>query len=824
MRPHALVYGAHSGGKPSGIVTATVTFSKVKYHNGLYHLTRKPGRVGWVCDGQRPTGRSSRPARCQSFPTTSAYDHTSALATMPRFSVVAAVFALLASGACTDAPTGMRPAALPDAGSAVALTAQLQPTPQSATAMAAQFRWIEPVGTGGNALGHSDNAAAYLPFLRVELCEIASPAAACGAVVPGSVAVAGGGLALTANGKAYAATLRARDLPLDPARDYRLRVVLVDPQGTGAGVQVGYQNVDVSAGGKESARDGFYRINTKQSLPVKFILGPGVVRTIAIRPALDTLTIGTTRVYTATAMDWEGRPVPGAAPTWLTADPAIAGVNGSGLVSAASLGLTTLYATIDGLSASQPVRVITPVVSVTLTQAPANPVTAGTLVTFTATARDAGGNVVTSRPFTWTGAAGSGATATFTPAAAGSFPVSVTVDGISASVTVEAVAASDPNAVATIGLGAAVVTLNVGDQPTAPIYATLWDARGVPLEGRTVTWSSSNPAVISVNGSGYLNALAPGYAYVTATSEGKSAKLVAIVTPVGGGVGNTVGSIVVLPPQATITAPDTVRLVAVVLDVNGSPMANQNIGWTKGNNAVTLDDVHGQTVLATGVPSATQQAFVNVTAMVPVSDPRGSVNGISQITVLTPSSPPGPSGGTIIITPNPVNATVGQNVTLTADVRDEQGNPVAGLPLIWTIGNAQVASVSGSGYAATLSALGAGLTSVRATSGALTGTAAVNVSAGPQPPEPVTSLAVSPLAATIGQNSCVQLTATYTVDGVASDVTSLAGWQRGSDKLQPITNGLVCGAGNITNGRNAIVNVTVSYLGLQQTATITVTP
>lgn len=744
---------------------------------------------------------------------------------MPRTLVIAATLSLLALGACAEAPTEGRPLPRPDAHAAVALTAQLQPAAQSATATAAQFRWIEPVGVRGNALGSSDNRPAYLPYLRVELCEIPAAAAPCGAVVPGSVATAGDGLSLAANGKAYAATLRAKDLPLDPARDYRLRVLLVDPQHPeAAGIQVGYQNVDVSAGAREAARDGYYRIDTKQSVPVKFILGPGVVRAITLSPALDTVTIGTTRQYAAHAVDWEGQTVTGAALAWLTANPEIATVSGTGVVSAAALGTTTLYAAIGGLAASQSLRVISPVVSVTLAQSPVNPVTTGSAVTLTATARDAAGQVVTNRPFTWSGAAGSGTTATLTPAAAGSFPVTVTVDGISASLTVQAEAAADSTAVATIGLGAAVVTLNVGDAPATSISATLWDARGVPIEGRPVTWSSSNPAVITVDGGGYLHALTPGYAYVTATSEGKSARLVAIVTPVGGGVGNTVGSIVVLPPQATITAPDTVRLVAVVLDVNGSPMANQNIGWTKGNNAVTLDALHGQTVLLTGVPSATQQAYVNITAIVPVADPRGSVNGVAQITVLTPSSPPGPSGGSIIITPNPVNATVGQNVTLAADVRDAQGNPVAGLPLMWNVGNAQVATVSGNGYSATLSALGAGITSVRATSGALTGTAAVTITSGPQPPPPVTSLAVSPMTATISQTSCVQLAATYTVDGVASDVTKLAGWQRGSDKVQPVTNGLVCGAGNITNGRDAIVNVTVSYLGLQQTATITVTP
>src|SRR5207253_11251991 len=71
---------------------------------------------------------------------------------------------------------------------------------------------------------------------------------------------------------------------------------------------------------------------------------------------------------------------------------------------------------------------------------------------------------------------------------------------------------------------------------TVQLTATPRDAGGTPLSGRTVTWSSSTPAVATVSSSGLVSGVTPGSATITATSEGKSGTSSIIVThvPVAG--------------------------------------------------------------------------------------------------------------------------------------------------------------------------------------------------------------------------------------------------------------------------------------------------
>ena len=63
-------------------------------------------------------------------------------------------------------------------------------------------------------------------------------------------------------------------------------------------------------------------------------------------------------------------------------------------------------------------------------------------------------------------------------------------------------------------------TLSAG--ATVQASATMRDAGGAILEGRTALWSSSNTGVATVNGSGVVTALGIGTATITATSEGRS--------------------------------------------------------------------------------------------------------------------------------------------------------------------------------------------------------------------------------------------------------------------------------------------------------------
>jgi len=74
--------------------------------------------------------------------------------------------------------------------------------------------------------------------------------------------------------------------------------------------------------------------------------------------------------------------------------------------------------------------------------------------------------------------------------------------------------------VASVTLSSTSQTLLVGT--TAVITATARDATGTAIIGRTATWSSSAPAVATVN-NGAVTGVSPGQATVTATIEGRSA-------------------------------------------------------------------------------------------------------------------------------------------------------------------------------------------------------------------------------------------------------------------------------------------------------------
>jgi Tol biopolymer transport system component len=63
-------------------------------------------------------------------------------------------------------------------------------------------------------------------------------------------------------------------------------------------------------------------------------------------------------------------------------------------------------------------------------------------------------------------------------------------------------------------------TVSIGS--TLQLTPTLKDASGNALNGRIVTWSSSDESVAKVDASGLVTAVGPGTATITATSEGKS--------------------------------------------------------------------------------------------------------------------------------------------------------------------------------------------------------------------------------------------------------------------------------------------------------------
>ena len=95
----------------------------------------------------------------------------------------------------------------------------------------------------------------------------------------------------------------------------------------------------------------------------------------------------------------------------------------------------------------------------------------------------------------------------------------------SAAITVVAL---PPAPVASVSVSPPAVSLLVSS--VIQLAATPKDSAGNPLSGRTVSWSSDNTTVASVNGSGLVTGLATGSAIVTATSEGKNGTSAVTVT------------------------------------------------------------------------------------------------------------------------------------------------------------------------------------------------------------------------------------------------------------------------------------------------------
>ena len=207
----------------------------------------------------------------------------------------------------------------------------------------------------------------------------------------------------------------------------------------------------------------------------------------------------------------------------------------------------------------------------------------------------------------------SGSTLTIVGVADGTATVTATArdpDGLTAaqsfSVTVETPVAS---AVAvtpgTLSLAA------VGD--TVRLSAEVRDQAGRPIPGAALSWTSSDPSVATVDGSGLVTAAGDGTASVTATSASASGS--ASVT-----VSQRVVSVTVIPAADTIAPGDSLQLTAEALDANGHPVRAAAFSWVSSDASVA-------TVDQSGLVRAVAEGVAAVTAAV------GSVSAFAEIVV-----------------------------------------------------------------------------------------------------------------------------------------------------------------------------------------------
>jgi len=260
------------------------------------------------------------------------------------------------------------------------------------------------------------------------------------------------------------------------------------------------------------------------------VVCPGAVPvdTVVVSPATARVFVGGTAQLGATAQDSTGNPLSGRTITWTSSNGGAASVNGSGLVTGISAGTATITATSGGKSGSAAVTVVVvPVATVRVSPATGR-VAVGSTLQLSATAEDSAGNPLSGRTITWTssngGAASVNGSGLVTGVSAGTATITATSGGKSGSAAVTVVVVP----VATVSVSPATASVAVGS--SVPLSATPRDSAGKALNGRVVSWATSDVAVATVSSSGVVTGVAAGAATITATSEGKSGTAAITVT------------------------------------------------------------------------------------------------------------------------------------------------------------------------------------------------------------------------------------------------------------------------------------------------------
>jgi uncharacterized protein YjdB len=398
-------------------------------------------------------------------------------------------------------------------------------------------------------------------------------------------------------------------------------------------------------------------------------VNPPPVATVQVAPATASLVVNAVQQFTASAFGVDGAVLTGRPVAWSSTNVSVLTISATGLATGVSPGSATVVATVEGRTATAAVVVTAPPVStVSVTPATATVITGATLP-LTATLRDVAGVVLPGRDVSWA----SSAPAVATVSAAG---VVTGVSVGSATITATAEGRSSTSAITVINPPVAAVAV---DPPSAAMLPTdqvsltarVTDASGNVLAGRVVTWTSSNAAVATVNGSGRVTAVSPGSATISATAEGRS----------GG------STITVNAPVATVTvSPATVALLvgavqqlsATSRDSAGNTLQRRPVDWNSSNPSAA-------TVSAQGLVSGVAPGVATITASVEGRTANAQVTvALAPVATLTLE----PSGGYM---------PVGVGVPLVATVRDGSGNVLSGRPVVWASSDEQRGTVSSGG-------------------------------------------------------------------------------------------------------------------------------
>ena len=323
--------------------------------------------------------------------------------------------------------------------------------------------------------------------------------------------------------------------------------------------------------------------------------------------------------------------------------------------------------------------------------------------------------------------------------------------------------APPPDSVATVTVSPSAASLSVGG--TQQFTATTKDANGNVLTGHVITWSTSDPAIATVDTTGRVTALAVGSATITATSEGHSGS----------------ASVTVSAPPAPVTfvqagakaarkrllslsfgAPTTAgNLVIVSFDFSGTTFSSitdsQGNAFTQvGSEVTSPGGAKTRMYYAKSIKGGAETVTVNLAGTSPALEVY-----IAEYSGADPTSPLDASsqaaGSSSAVSSGAFTTTTANDVLVAFCVGDTSCNAGSGFAARSTFHNnlLEDATIGAPGsYAATATA-GAGWAMVAAAFRPLTGGTV-------PPPTPVAAVAVTPTSSRVALRFPAALAATLT--------------------------------------------------------------
>ncbi|MGB8541649.1 MAG: Ig-like domain-containing protein [Candidatus Acidiferrales bacterium] len=313
----------------------------------------------------------------------------------------------------------------------------------------------------------------------------------------------------------------------------------------------------------------------------------------------------------------------------------------------------------------------------------------------------------------------------------------------------------------------------------------------------SVTWSSQSMNVAMITADGLAMGLAPGTTKIQATSGSVSGSVALTVTAA------TLVSIAVTAPSFSIAKGTSEQFTATGTYSDGSTQnITGSVTWSS-QTASVATIASGGMVTAAGVGTSKIQAV------------SGAISGSATLTVTAATLV------SIAVTAPSLSTAKGTTAQFTA-TGTFSDNSTQNLTnsVTWSSQTTSVATIAADGLA---TAVGIGTSSIKATLGAVNGSATLTVTAAT-----LVSIAVTPANPTIGTTATEQFTATGTyTDNSTQNLTTTVTWSSSQTNIATIsntagTNGLASAAANGTTTIQAMLGsvqgstvLTISAISLQ---------